>query len=181
MSFRTTVPSGWMHLAMAVRVRRPQRLIARRRIVVDAGPHEREEEEEHRQADEQAALPEVREHALIGQMPDVDQHDDEEEEHHDAARVDEDLHGPDELRSLHHKENCHAEECEQKEQRRVHGVPHRHDEDRRRHRDRADDQKNDQGRTQGIPPSICFGSGSSGGRPAYSGRPSQYSSCCMLK
>src|SRR5689334_16847242 len=117
-------------------------------------------------------------------MPDVDQHDHEEEQHHDAAGIDEHLHRADELCALHDEEHGHAEEREQKEERRMHGIPHRDDEDRCGHGHGSDEREYEKFRTHDAPP-ICFAScsmtgfGSSAGSPAYSGRDSQYSSCCM--
>ena len=55
------------------------------RIVIDARPNQRDEEEEHRQSDGETAFPEIGKDLLVRQMADVDQHDHEEEQHHDAA------------------------------------------------------------------------------------------------
>src|SRR4051812_32348730 len=68
---------GILHFAMAIRVRRAERLIARRGIVVDARPHQRDEEDEDGETNGEAALPEIREDLLVRQMADVDQHDHE--------------------------------------------------------------------------------------------------------
>src|ERR1043165_1440219 len=119
-----------------------------RRVRVGIGvrprPHDGEEEEKEPESDREAALPEGGEDALLRQVPDVNEHDHEEEEDHDAAGVDEHLHGADELGPLDDEEHGDAEEREQQEQRRVHRVAHGDDEDRRRHGDGADDQEDEE-------------------------------------
>src|ERR1043165_469592 len=132
----------------AVRAIRRDALQLLRRVRIGIGvrarPHDGEEEEEQPEPDGKAALPEGGEDALLRQVPDVDEHDDEEEEDHDAAGVDEHLHGADELGPLDDEEHGDAEEREQEKQRRVHRVAHRDDEDRRRHGDGADDQEDEE-------------------------------------
>src|ERR1051325_9466116 len=73
---------GMMHALRDVLRRRLQTEVRiRRRIVVRAVANERQEDDEESEADCEAALPECRQHFLVRQHLDVDEHDDEEEEH----------------------------------------------------------------------------------------------------
>ena len=71
-----------------------------------------EQERHHGRADNLAVV-----RVGLAETLHVDKHDDEQKQHHDAAGVDQDLHGADEFRLLQEEDSRHAEEREQKKER----------------------------------------------------------------
>ncbi len=59
----------------------------------------------------------------------VHQHDDEEKQHHDAAAIDEHLHGGDELGMAQQEERRHRQERGQQRDRAVHRIAQRDHQD----------------------------------------------------
>ena len=70
---------------------------------------------------------------LVGEVVlavDAEQHDHEQDQHDDGARVDDDLHGGEELGVLVEEQHGDAEQRRDQAQRRVHRVAREHDAER---------------------------------------------------